>query len=217
MDVRGIAQQKCAALTEVIRHAVMHTVSRKPVHPVDLQLQVLDRAGADVLELQGFGMLGAFVPHCADQPRATFAGQREEREEVGFVQVDVQLAIDRGTPAPRHRRRRKSADRFRRESPSRSSRAQASARRRSRRHRRLRRRPRSRPVDEGGRERRRPYPRSPGVRSDARPRRRARSAARSAAARAGPAGTLAGRRRASGPRRPSRTAGARPSGPSPTD
>ena len=56
---------------------------------------MLDGAVADVVEAQRLGVLGALVAHGADQPRAAVAGQREERQEIGVVEVDMQFAIDR--------------------------------------------------------------------------------------------------------------------------
>ena len=70
-------------------------VSREPVHLPHLELHVRHRQGADVVELQRLRMLGALVAHRADQPRTSLAGQREHREEVGLVEIDMQLAIDR--------------------------------------------------------------------------------------------------------------------------
>ena len=50
---------------------------------------------ADVLEFQDHPGVGALVAHRADQPGAALAGQREHGQEVGLVEVDVQLAVDR--------------------------------------------------------------------------------------------------------------------------
>jgi len=40
-------------------------------------------------------VFGALVAHRADQARAPLALEREDREKVGFVEIDVQLAVDR--------------------------------------------------------------------------------------------------------------------------
>ena len=50
MDVSGIAEQEGAALSEMLRHPVMHMIGRKPVHFPDGHLEVLDRPAADVFE-----------------------------------------------------------------------------------------------------------------------------------------------------------------------
>src|SRR5436853_3598439 len=41
-------------------------------------------------------MLGALVAHRADQPRAAGAGQWKYRQEISLLEVNVELAIDRG-------------------------------------------------------------------------------------------------------------------------
>ncbi len=52
---------------------------------------------ADVVEGQRLRAIGAFVAHRPDQPRAAFSGQREDRNEIGLVEIDVQLAVERGS------------------------------------------------------------------------------------------------------------------------
>jgi hypothetical protein len=95
--MRGVTEQKGATLAEVLRHPMMHVIGREPIHLVDLDLKVVDRAAADVLEPERIGLIGAFVPHGSDQTSPAFAGQGEDSEEVGFVEVDMQFAVDRGT------------------------------------------------------------------------------------------------------------------------
>lgn len=97
MNMRGIAEQKSAALAGVLRHPMMHAIRREPIHLVDLNLEVIDRPAADVLELDRLGMIGAFVAYGSNVTSPAFAGQREAGEEVGFIEVDVQLAVDRGS------------------------------------------------------------------------------------------------------------------------
>ncbi len=91
----GIAEQKRPAVSKVLGHAVMHAVGGEPVYVFDVHFQLLDGAAADVDKLQGFGTLGAFVTHRADQSRAAFAGQWKHREKIRLVQVQMQLAIQR--------------------------------------------------------------------------------------------------------------------------
>src|SRR5271169_559429 len=97
MDMRGVAEQKSATLTEVLRHPMMHVIGREPIHLLDLDLKVIDRAAADILEPERIGVVGALVSYGSDQTRSAFAGQREDGKEVGLVEVDVQLAVDRAT------------------------------------------------------------------------------------------------------------------------
>src|SRR6516162_7462873 len=96
MDMCGVTEQKNATFAEMLRHPMMHVIGREPIHLLDLDLEVIDRAVADALELERIGMVGALVPHGSDQTSPAFAGQREDGKEVGFVEVDVQLAVDRG-------------------------------------------------------------------------------------------------------------------------
>ena len=67
MDMCGVAEQKSATFAEVLRHPVVHVIGREPIHLVDLDLEVIDRPVADVLELERIGMVGALVPHGSDQ------------------------------------------------------------------------------------------------------------------------------------------------------
>ena len=93
----GVTEQKNATFAEMLRYPMMHVVGREPIHLLDLDLEVIDRAAADVLEPERIGMVGPLVPHGSDQTSPAFAGQREDSKEVGFVEVDVQLAVDRRT------------------------------------------------------------------------------------------------------------------------
>ncbi|HKM74317.1 MAG TPA: hypothetical protein VJX94_30370 [Stellaceae bacterium] len=58
---------------------------------------MIDRPAADVLELERLGMIGEFVPYDSNETSPAFAGRREDGEEVGFIEVRVQLAFDRGS------------------------------------------------------------------------------------------------------------------------
>jgi hypothetical protein len=50
--VSRITDQEGAALAEMGRHPVMDMIGRKPVHFLDIDLQVLDRPIADVIECE---------------------------------------------------------------------------------------------------------------------------------------------------------------------
>ncbi|MNX66983.1 hypothetical protein D3C86_980890 [compost metagenome] len=56
---------------------------------------MLDGLAADIFESQGFGVIGAFVAHRADQARTALAVQREHGEEIRFIEIQVQFAIGR--------------------------------------------------------------------------------------------------------------------------
>jgi hypothetical protein len=43
--MHGVAKQEPATLAKVIRHPVMRVIGRKPVHLLDLKLEVFDRTG----------------------------------------------------------------------------------------------------------------------------------------------------------------------------
>jgi hypothetical protein len=73
---------------------MMHAIGREPTHLVDLDLEVVDHAAPDVLEPERTGTVGALVPHGSDQTGTAIAGQREDGEKVGLVEVGVQFAID---------------------------------------------------------------------------------------------------------------------------
>ena len=94
MDMGGIAEQERATLAEVLRHPMMHVIGGEPI---DLDLEVIDRPAANVVELQRIGTVGTLVANGSDETSPAFAGQREDGEEIGLVEIDVQFAVDRGT------------------------------------------------------------------------------------------------------------------------
>src|SRR3977135_932951 len=94
MNMGRVPKEKTTAFPEMLSNAVMNAISREPTDLLHLHLHVLDRAVADILEFQGLGVLCALVAHRADRPSMAFTLQREDREEVGFVQIDMQLAIE---------------------------------------------------------------------------------------------------------------------------
>src|SRR5258708_13151215 len=97
MDMRGVAQQDSAAVAEVLRHPMMDVIGREPIDLLDPDLEAIDRPAADILELERLGMLGALVPNGSDQTSPAFAGQGEDGEEVGLVEVGMQFAVYGGT------------------------------------------------------------------------------------------------------------------------
>ncbi len=93
MDVGGVAQQEGPAVPEGGGHPVMDMIGREPVHPADLDVHPFEHRGADVRPAQAVLPGLRFRPHGADQARRAFGLQREDPEEVGLVQGDVQLAV----------------------------------------------------------------------------------------------------------------------------
>jgi hypothetical protein len=95
MDMRRIAQQKGAALAKMIRDAVVHAIAREPVHLLDFNFQMVDRAVADIGELQRGVVVAVGFPHHADQPHTFLQRERKDRQKIGFIEIDMEFAIDR--------------------------------------------------------------------------------------------------------------------------
>src|SRR5579863_6362007 len=76
---------------------MMDVVSREPVDPAHLHLEVIDRPPADVCEFQRVCVVGTLIAHGANQACAALASQRKEPEEIGLIEVDVQLTVERRT------------------------------------------------------------------------------------------------------------------------
>ena len=73
----------------------MDAIGRKPVHLVDLDLQIIDGTVAYIPELERLGMFCALIAHSTDQAHPLLWSEGENREKVGLVEIDVQLAVDR--------------------------------------------------------------------------------------------------------------------------
>ena len=95
MDVSRIAEQEGAAFAEMLRNRVMDMIGRKPVHFPDIDLQVLDRPIADVMECECIGAVRALVAHGSDKARSPRPGERKNRQEIGLVKVDMEFAVER--------------------------------------------------------------------------------------------------------------------------
>lgn len=95
----GIAQQKRPALAKMLGNAVMDVIGREPVDLGDVDFQLFDHARADVSESKALALMQAHVTDRADQPSAPGSRQRKDGQEIGFVQIDMQFAID-GRAAP---------------------------------------------------------------------------------------------------------------------
>ncbi len=95
MDVGRVTEQERPALPEVVRDAVVHPVGREPVHLGHGDLHAVDGHMGDILEGEGLRMLGALVIDHAHEPHVALGLQREHREEVGLVEVEVEVAVHR--------------------------------------------------------------------------------------------------------------------------
>jgi hypothetical protein len=96
MNMRRIAQDEGSALPETVGHPVMHVVDREPVHLLDLELEILRCAVADVFEGQIVDELAMARLDGSNQADAPFVRQGEDGQEVGIVEVAVEVAVDRG-------------------------------------------------------------------------------------------------------------------------
>ena len=97
MNVSGITQKKGASDPEALSHPVMNPVRREPVHGRNLHLQVVDGAVSDIVEAKRLGVIRAIISHSADQASPPRPCKRKDGQEVGFIEVDVQFAVDGGT------------------------------------------------------------------------------------------------------------------------
>ena len=175
-------------LAETIGDAMVHAVGREPVHALDVDAHPLDHALAHVvprqLVLLVFGLL---IAYRADEPRAPFVLQRKDREKIGRVQADVQLAVHRRAARLDIGDVKEMVVRAAGKADSAAPRARRNARRRSRRCRRLHMSQLAIGAFQVGAHTPVTSPRTPGARSGARPRRRPRQGDRSTDARARPA------------------------------
>ena len=96
VDVGGVAEQEGSAVAEARRHAMVDTVRREPVHLGARKLHPIHRSALDVIERDRVIGLLASV-HEAHQAQVARTLQREDEEEVGVLDVDVQLVVDDGT------------------------------------------------------------------------------------------------------------------------
>ena len=94
VDVGGVAEEEHAAFVEVIGDAVVDVVGAEPVHFVDVDAEAVDDGGADVVPGEAAGFVGEFVADGADEAGVAGVVEGEDREEVGFVECDVELAVD---------------------------------------------------------------------------------------------------------------------------
>ena len=54
---------------------------------------MVDRPVADVFKGQRIGAVGSFIAYRSDQPRQSLSGQREDGQEIGLVEIDMQFAV----------------------------------------------------------------------------------------------------------------------------
>jgi hypothetical protein len=76
---------------------MVDVIGGEPVHRFHVHFEVLDDPAADVVERQGLDVVGALIAHGSNQPHPALAGERENGEEVGLLEVGVELAVDCGT------------------------------------------------------------------------------------------------------------------------
>src|SRR5207253_9367605 len=93
VDVRSVAEEKGAALSEARRDAMVHVVRREPVHAPDIDAQPLQEALAHLVPTELLAFLLRLGANGADQPGAAFSLEREDGGKVALVDGDVQLAV----------------------------------------------------------------------------------------------------------------------------
>ena len=97
MHVRRVPEKKRSTHTEAGRHSVVDAVGREPVDLLDLETQLLDGTAPDVGEGQvSFRVRDRVAAHGAYEPDVAFAFHVEHRQQVCFIQVDVDAVADRG-------------------------------------------------------------------------------------------------------------------------
>jgi hypothetical protein len=95
VNVGRISEEKCSAAAEVVGNAVMHAVGREPVDAVDLHLHPLAELLAHIAPHQVALVLGIAL-YRAQQPSTVAPLHREDSQQVGLVERDVELVIGDG-------------------------------------------------------------------------------------------------------------------------
>jgi hypothetical protein len=81
MDMSRVAEQEGASFPEMLRHAVVDVIGRKPVYFFDLDLKTLNDPTTDILKFECISVIGTFVPYrpvappnraAASDPQAIF-------------------------------------------------------------------------------------------------------------------------------------------------
>src|SRR5258708_29222791 len=93
MNVSCIAEKECAAGAKLCGDAVVHVISRKPVHAIDLELQGLDDCLTNVCESEFLCWIRRIYLNAADQSNVSIFFQREQREEIGGVELEIDFTV----------------------------------------------------------------------------------------------------------------------------
>ena len=93
VDMGRISHEEGTALPEPAGHAMVHVVGGEPVDLGDRELQVLDGPIADVVKGQFMTPVGQVLTYGAHQADAPRFLQRKDRQEVGFVEIDMEFVI----------------------------------------------------------------------------------------------------------------------------
>ena len=92
--MRGVAQHERPSAPEVVGHPMVDMVDREPIHLVDLEPQRPGGKVADIVEAELVEVLPLAWFDRPDQADATLVRQRENGQEVGFVEFPVQVAVE---------------------------------------------------------------------------------------------------------------------------
>src|SRR5580700_9292635 len=93
MDMRGVAQQERSTLAKLLRDAMMNAVGRKPIHLLYFNPKIVKGSALHVFKFKMLVILRHVIAHRTDQTRSAALLQREHREKVRIIEVDVQFAI----------------------------------------------------------------------------------------------------------------------------
>src|SRR6516165_8887955 len=89
----GIAKHEHTAFAEMIRDPMIHVVGGEPVHALDVDAHPLNDPLAYIVPRQALMLAFDFLSDGADKPGAALIFKRKDRQEIGRIQGDVQLAV----------------------------------------------------------------------------------------------------------------------------
>ncbi len=93
VDVRCITQEECPAAPEMIRYAMVNFVGREPIDLVHSHLHLLQHLRAHIVPSELLVMLLRLASHGSDEAGSAVSLQREDCQQIGFVERDVELVV----------------------------------------------------------------------------------------------------------------------------
>src|SRR6266550_334788 len=95
MNVCGIAEKERATHAKLCGDAVVHVISRKPVHAIDRQLHVLDDSLTDIRKPEFFSAIRRIFTNAANQSNMPVSFEWKEREKIRVIELEIDLAVYR--------------------------------------------------------------------------------------------------------------------------